>query len=198
MSKVSLFATSTAYGRIDTVANQIYRMAVEGTLKNCDIIMYRYELGCRIDKIQHRDWRLGFGRPQRQVGQWNDTAGLEKVCIPGKEISLYDDFSGPTMYVYVGSGDDRAAFWDGFSYNAKLRRQPRTHLIYNGSDRSDQFIWYGRKNTRPSPYLLHDNDLGRAYGLEDGDRPYYETRAILDEFADYLAAAVGLVEVHHD
>ena len=192
---ITLFATSNAYGRIDTVANRIYQMAVDGQLQDCDITTYSHELGKRIDKIEHRDWRLGFGRIQRTVGQWNDTAGLESVSIPGKQISLYSDFSGPVLYTHVGSGDDRANFWDGFSYNAKLNRKPRTHLIYEGSDRFDQFIWYGRHSTRPSPYLLHSNDLGRAYGLEEGDHPFYKTCNILDEFADYLAAAAGLVEV---
>ena len=56
-----------------------------------------------VKTIEDDDFRLWFCRIQRSLGDgFNDIAAVSQLNIPGKELSVYDDNSGPTFYLYVG------------------------------------------------------------------------------------------------
>ncbi len=102
--------------------------------------------------------------------------------IPQREISVYDDESGPSYYVYTGDdwGRDREAFM-GIKVHSKMRGKPRTYLCYTGSWKS----LYSYRNQRP-PFLVADNNLGREYLPEGNETHVYETEAVFAEFTMWL------------
>ena len=85
--------------------------------------------------IKGDDFRLWFCRVQANMGDWNDTAAINEIVIPGKDLRVYEDESGPTLYVYVGRNwrRDREAFINHSKVNSKLMGEPRTYLKYSGS-----------------------------------------------------------------
>lgn len=63
--------------------------------------------------IDGRDFHLYFSRIQGKLdGQWNDVAAIHQLLIPGKQLSVHEDYSGPTLYEYTGTNweVDREAF----------------------------------------------------------------------------------------
>jgi hypothetical protein len=134
-----------------------------------------------VREIKGLDFRISFGRVQGLLGtsrQWSDVAGVTRVSIPGKEINVYEDESGPTFNLYVGRDweKDREAFFGGFKVNSKYNGEPRLYLQYKGNG-------YGR--VRP-PFLNHTNDLGRQYDPEGDEPQRFRTHEVLEELKNYL------------
>ncbi len=131
-----------------------------------------------VSHITGPDFRLWFCRVQGSLGcGWMDAAAVCELIIPGKELHVCTDESGPSLFVHVGK--------EPWSFkgkqNSKINKQPRTYLKYKGAFPTD---WaYGL--TR-APILKHDNEHGREYDLEPGDPELYRTQDIMDEFTSYL------------
>lgn len=107
-----LYPTSRQYP-IDALCERIVRaletkkwtvpgIKVEFHVYGTGELKYRY-----VQRIEGRDFLLYFGRIQGRLdGGWNDTAAIDTLVINGKQLELYEDHSGPSLYVYTG-GD-----WD--------------------------------------------------------------------------------------
>lgn len=117
-----------------------------------------------VQQISGDEFKLHFCRKQRTMpgGQWNDVAAVTQVNIPRAELHVYEDESGPTLYLYAGDDweRDREGFVSGSKVNSKLNGKPRTYLKYKGAwSNPAKYIYPGQ---RP-PLLVSDNDLGREY-----------------------------------
>lgn len=148
-----------------------------------------------VSKIKSQDFKLWFCRVQRTMpgGRWNDTAAVTEIVIPKKELHVYEDESGPTLYIYAGKNyeRDREKFMNGSKVNSKLNKEPKMYLQYKGgcqcrSNAGASFEAIGfltatitgdteklarMNHTHPGrrpPMLVHDNDLGREYEPERG------------------------------
>lgn len=141
--------------------------------------------------IEGADFKLWFCRVQRLMpgGRYNDTAGVADLIIPGAELHVYDDESGPSFYVYVGDNweRDREAFKHHGKFNSKLNKEPRTYLRYHGGWKrpKESGCQYTYSHLR-APFLVHNNDLGREYELSEDDKPYYITSEVMQEFTTWL------------
>jgi hypothetical protein len=145
--------------------------------------MFRY-----VNEINGEDFKLWFCRVQGAIGNnWNDIAAVNKLNIPKKELSVFEDNSGPLFYLYVGKKDweeGKNDFWNNVKVNSKLHGEPRTYLRYGGSwQKTHGGISYGG---RTAPFLANDNDLGREYDAKGKEPKYFETKAVFQEFKDFL------------
>jgi hypothetical protein len=196
-----LYPTSRQYP-FDAVCGEIVR---ELEARNFDAPGMRVEFHTYGSGEQHMrnvsvvegvDFRLRFCRKQRTLpgGHWNDVAAVNDIAIPRKMISVYADESGPTFNVYVGNDweADRAKFMRGHGVNSKLNDAPRTYLRYSGRCRCGERS-YGSGHSHPGrrpPLLVHNNDLGREYDLNRGDREAYDTAEVMLGFYAYLRDVV--------
>jgi len=144
-------------------------------------------------KFQHvyhvigNDFKLTFMRIQEKQfdsTHWNDCAALEKICIPKQQITVYEDESGPTYYLYVGEDweADKNWFMNAIKIHAKLDGKPRKYLKYRGDYYSDYIVdRYGR-----AELLVSDTDLNREYAPQ-GDEPIkFSCPEKLNEFTSWL------------
>jgi hypothetical protein len=140
-----------------------------------------------VKTIEGDDFRLWFCRAQGRVDDdWNDTAAVNELNIPKKELHVYEDNSGPTFYLYVGKNweRDKESFIHGSKVNSKLNHKPKSYLHYSGSwQKTDGGIHYPGKI---APFLAHDNDLEREYDPQGNEPRYFETQKVFQEFADFL------------
>ena len=146
------------------------------------------------------DFRLWFSRKQRTMpgGVWNDTAAVCRVNIPMKELSVYEDECGPTLYVYVGGNwkRDREAFERGSKFNAKLNREPKTYLKYEGGwrlpeEKGFQYTMGGQR----APYLVHTTD-NREYMPNLLEPKYFKTEQVFREFTAFLEKVLVQILTH--
>jgi len=144
-----------------------------------------------VNSLEGKDFKLWFCRVQRTMwgGRLNDTAAIHQINIPKMELSVYEDESGPSLEVYVGSNweKDRDSFVHRIKTNSKLNKEPRTYLKYSGSwqtpeESGPHYVYPGQR----APYLVHDDDLGREYGLTKGDIAYYRTEDVMEIFRQWL------------
>jgi hypothetical protein len=190
-----LYPTSTQYP-VDEVCGEIVR-ALEA--RNFDVPGIRVEMDTygsgeqkmrRVYRVVGHDFRLHFGRPQGTMpgGHWSNSAAVNDICIPRKMISVYEDESGPTFYLYVGKDwdADRERFWTGFHVNSKLNGDPRTYLRYSGT---------GYKQRTPA--LVHTNDLGREFDPEGDEPTQFGTAQTFEEFSVYLRDIVLATILQH-
>lgn len=149
-----------------------------------------------VSTVEGEDFWIHFSRRQRPMpgGRWNDTAAVCDIVIPHKKLSVYEDESGPTLKIYVGTDweSDRKRFTHGALVNAKLNGEPRTYVRYSGccmcrGDR--QHFHSGRR----APILLADNDLRREYDPEGDEPPYFQTSDVMDEFRRYLLGVLAKI-----
>ncbi len=134
-----------------------------------------------VREISGADFRLHFGRPQGLLpgGRWNDVAAISDLTIPGFQLSVYSDNSGPTFYVYVGEDweADKHWFFHSSKVNSKLYGDPRRYLKYSG------------RYSRSLPAMLvHDNDLGREYDPIRFNPDIHDPKPY--EFQEYLTEAI--------
>ncbi len=182
---------------IDEVCEQIVR---ELEKRNWQVPGIETELGeCGggfpyVSHIKSQDFELWFCRIQRAMpGKiYNDIAAIHEVIIPKKELTVFEDESGPTLTIYVGKNwkKDREQFMNSAKVNSKLRKEPRTYLRYSGSffidDRSYPSDWTGKRKT----YLLHTNDHNREYDPRGKEPKFFSTDEVMDEFKQYLEQVV--------
>jgi hypothetical protein len=199
----------------DEVCEQIVRALEErswevpGIVVDFDIYGTGDEKYRMVRRIRGNDFQLQFGRPQGRLGKhWNDTAAITSITIPRKQLDVYDEEYGPTLWVYVGKNwnRDKARFTSSGKYNSKLNGEPRWYLRYTGgcdcrSTAGASFPAIGfltatltgdakalsaMKHTHPgrrSPILVHDNDLGR-------ESKSYRTDEVFAEFTQWLKGNV--------
>lgn len=142
-----------------------------------------------VTAIEGPDFLLRFYRPGNPARP--DAGCVSDVVIPGKHLAVYQDFSGPHFWLYVGNNweADRYSFTHGSKSNSKLFKEPRTYLLYKGSaDQSE--LTYGGRYGSLLPFLTHDNNLYREYDPEGAEPRYFHTRQVLDEVTDWLRANV--------
>lgn len=144
-----------------------------------------------VSYVRGKDFKLWFGRPQRRLpgGEYNDIAAVTEVVIPHKEIHVYDDESGPRLYLYVGENweKDRQQFMHGSKVNSKLNKERRMYLLYKGAwflptDSHPHYFYRGRR----APFLVHDNDLGREYEPKGSEPHYFSTQDVMEELEAWL------------
>ena len=170
-----------------------------------------------VSHIRGRDFKLWFSRVQRTMpgGHWNDTAAVTELVIPGKELHVYEDESGPTFYLYVGPDweRDRERFMSSSKVNSKLYGKPKMYLLYKGGCNcrategaafeaigfltatlaGDAEKLAGMMHThqgRRPPLLVHNNDLDREYDPEDDEPSFFFTAPVMEEFKQYLKGVV--------
>lgn len=133
------------------------------------------------------DFMLTFMRIQgKQFDSkcWNDSAALEKICIPRQQITVYDDESGPTYYLYVGENweADKSWFMNSTKTHAKLGGKPRKYLKYKGEYHSNNIMdCKGR-----AELLVVNTDLDREYAPQGDEPKKFSCQEKLIEFASWL------------
>jgi hypothetical protein len=140
-----------------------------------------------VSEIKGDDFQLVFCREQGKLGRdLNDIAGVSKLNIPGKELHVYSDNSGPTLYLYVGTDwkKDKRDFVNGLKVLSKLHGKPRTYLQYSGAWQKTYggFFYPGKI----APFLAHHNDLQREYDPLGNEPTYFKTAEIFQEFEHFL------------
>jgi hypothetical protein len=138
-----------------------------------------------VSAIEADDFRLWFCRVQGSLGAWNDTAAVTQLNIPKKELNVFDDNSGPTLYLYVGKNwkNDKEKFVHSGKVNSKLNNEPKTYLEYKGAWRNEPGVTY---TGRVAPSLAHTNDLGRQYDPTGKEPTFFKTADVFKEFKTYL------------
>lgn len=178
-----LYPTSRMFP-FDEVCEAIVRELAKRNMKVPGMEVTIDEYGSGEQKLRHvyvisgTDFKLWFCRGQGQMpgGRWNDVAAVSRIYIPGKELGVYEDNSGPSFYLYVGKDwkKDREKFMNSVKVNSKLRHEQRLYLRYDGRGRT----------------LVHTNDLGREYDPKGKEPRYFITAAIMAEMRDYLEEKV--------
>lgn len=205
----------------DQVCEQIVRSLEErgwdvpGLTINFDVYGGEAEKYRLVRSIVGDDFVLHFGRPQGRLGRYNDTAAISDIKIPRKEIHVYEDNSGPSLYVYVGRNwaKDKQRFFGSLKVNSKLHGEPRLYLWYKGgcncqSARGASFEATGlltatlagdakalaaMSHTHPgrlAPLLIANSDLGREYSPKGNEPVNYTTEEVFAEFTQYLRDTV--------
>lgn len=198
MTQTFLYPTSTQYP-CDSFCAQVVEVLkkrdfnIEGVTVSLSTYSNKQAFYQMVEEIEipALDTFLKFGRPQGMLDRNRyNTAAISELAIPGKLLNVYDDYSGPTLCVYVGKNweKDKEDFFHSFHVNSKLRGKPRTYLKYTGSTNS---VRYSSYQNRLNPYLVHDNDLGREYGPEGDEPDSYTTEEIMQEFNAYLLNKVN-------
>ena len=114
----------------------------------------------RVEYVYGENFKLYFCRPQETLpSKLNNTAAIHELWIPNEELTVYDDGSGPTYFLYVGDdwNLDKSWFMDSIKVHSKLRKKPRKYIRY-------------KRDLRTVNELIYDDDLGREYEPE-GDEP---------------------------
>jgi len=144
-----------------------------------------------VREVKGSDFRMRFGRPQGSLGNgWSDVGAIHTINIPGKELTVYEDNSGPTFYLYVGKNwtADKEAF-ERIKVNALLNKEPKIYLEYSGAwgKRTDR-IYPGKL----APLLRHKQDE-REYSPEGDEPRYFETKKVFEEFKEFLQGKLELI-----
>lgn len=180
----------------DAVCGQIVRALEERNWKVPGITVDFHTYGTGEQKfrsvsvIAGPNFRIWFGRKQRTMpgGVWNDIAAVTQLNIPMKELSVYEDESGPTLYVYAGENwdQDREGFERGSKFHAKLNNKPKIYLMYEGGWRrpGEKGLQYTMEGQR-APYLVHTTDY-REYLPNLLEPKYFKTEGVFREFTTFL------------
>ncbi|MEQ1499810.1 MAG: hypothetical protein ABL917_00365 [Parcubacteria group bacterium] len=177
-----------------------------------------------VSNIKGPDFKIRFCRKQRLMdgGRYNDIAAVNDIAIPKKEISVYEDESGPTFYLYVGNDweTDREKFFNGSKVNSKLYGEPKMYLEYKGGcdcratggasfeavgflmahltgDQAALSQMHHTHSGRRPPVLVHTNDLNREYDPEGDEPKLFRTSEVMAEFKQYLEEIVLAMIVSH-
>lgn len=190
-----LYPTSRQYP-VDEVCEQIVRELEKRNwdIPSLEIDFSTYGTGDSkfryVNEIKGKNFKLYFGRKQGSIpnSNFNDVAAIHELTIPQKQLHIYDDESGPTFYVYVGSDykNDQDEFFGHSKVHSKRRGEPRKYLQYGGVCNCGSTSMEHTHPGRRPPLLVHDNDLGREYDPEEGDALSYRTSEVLGEFKEYL------------
>lgn len=119
-----------------------------------------------VSVVEGDDFRLWFCRVQGLLNShYNDIAAISQIVIEDISLSVYEDGSGPSLYVYVGNDLQKDMKWwlsNSWDLNARLNGRARKAIYYQGSCRESGGYFRAGSNH----YLVQNNDLGRAYSPE--------------------------------
>lgn len=138
-----------------------------------------------VHKITGDDFKLKFMRIQGPLNTChNNIAGIHEIYIPKQSITVYDDESGPTYYLYVGENweEDKKWFMNSIKVLSKLHGKPRKYLKYKGAY-SSNYPWF---NTGRKQLLVPDTDLGREYSPQGDEPTKLDCSEKMDEFTTWL------------
>lgn len=196
MEPTFLFPKSTQYGRLDLTAGLIVMQLkflnwnYPGiTVKLSTFHNGKYQL---VEQIKGPDFKLDFGRSQGSLPDsvYSDLAGLFRVTIPRSQLSLFSDFSGPTLVQYIGPDweADQAWFMTEVKVMARLRHEPRRYLTYTGSDMQTSV----RRGVPQgiARYLAADSNEGQEYSPQGDEAKVYVTKDALNHVDHWLSLNV--------
>lgn len=148
-------------------------------------LQYNSETYRKVHKIKGEHFLLSFGRIQGMICVWNDTAAIECISLPKKELSLFADYSGPTFKVY------RQNQLMESSSEADLRDVSTYH---GGSlpDEAPRYYW-GPLYIPIRPTLLlekYGDSPGASLRHSSSEPAFYKTNAVFDQFVRYLEVVV--------
>lgn len=130
--------------------------------------------------IKGENFRLLFSRDQGYINPSKyDVAAIEEMVIPQKELHVFSDESGPTLYTYIGDNweDDK----DTFVNKVKVYSKSKIYLRYSGASKMNGDLQGSYMDSRKE-FLVHKNY---------GEVPkYFHTDQIFQEFKDWLTAHV--------
>ena len=145
----------------------------------------------RIEMIAGNNFKIGFYRKEYSSrGKPLNNVSVGQINIPRKELRVYSDGSGPSLYEYSGKNweIDRRKFISGNKENISYTKFSGCSfkMIRDNFDKDPD------KNVREqTPYLASEDDLKSFYS--SGPQPelrFYKPEEIYDEFADYLESHV--------
>jgi len=153
-----------------------------------------------VREIVYGECIIRFCRVQRTMPgkRWNDTAAVHTINIPRMELSVHEDESGPTFYMYVGGNWERDAekFVNLCKVNSKLNGESRMYLQYEGKCHCTKYhpdplraLRHVHPGRRP-PLLMHTNDLERQYDPMPGEFTELPTDVVMETFRSYLEGIV--------
>lgn len=155
---------------------------------------YKGENGFRtVSKIKSQDFKLWFCRRQ-PGGFWYDLTGVTDIVIPKKKLSVYEDESGPTFYLYDGDDyeQDRDWFMNGLEFS-KPNNGPRLYRKYSGECRCKSI-----QATSPYPDIPHMHEGRRSPLLANNKYPkFFCTDKVMAEFKKYLEEVVLEMIISH-
>ena len=135
-----------------------------------------------VGEIVGKDFRLKFGM-SRCSGR---NADISEICIPQREIHVYNDESGPTYWYYVGDDWDADKDWWNLPDKknlAKMHGEPKRYLKYRGDHTECG------PTKRPTILVPYD-DVRRDY-LPEGDEPTeFSFAEVMDEMMNWLKEKV--------
>lgn len=184
------YPTSSAYP-IDHVCGRIV-LALEKCNWKCNNIEVTFDdrewkstTYRKVSKIKGDHFSISFGRIQGTICVWPDTAAVDSISIPKKELSVFEDYSGPTLKVHR-KDDWIESFWNA---------DPHDVLTYNGGllPNGEKKYYWGPNYTpiRSSLILQRYRDNPSAMNTDrTGDTLYYKTKEIFDQFVHYLEEKV--------
>jgi hypothetical protein len=181
----------------DAICNQIAQAleARNWDIPGLTVKFHTYGSGASLyrilEEVKGEDFVLRFGRSQGRLGYYNDTAAIDRIAIPRKDLAVYTEECGPTFAEYIG--DDWAADREQFlNCGTKFRDdESGRYIAFNAvcdcrSTRGASFpaldFLSGAPNLththegRRSPVLVATSDKERRYRTDD----------IYNEFAAWL------------
>jgi hypothetical protein len=146
-----------------------------------------------VREVSGNEFQIYFCRVQGRLGRFYDTAAVTRLNIPRMELHVYEDYSGPRLYTYVGDNWplDREKFVNAAKVNSKLRKEPRMYLQYTGGWRKPGKS--GMQYTRQglcAPFLVHTNDLGRQYDPRGNEPTFFITKDVFETFEKWISENV--------
>lgn len=178
--KIDLRPRSKQYPEIDGPAARLVEVLERRgwSAPGVHVEFRTYALGTMVSEVTGEGWRVWYCRVQGGNAQWNDTAAVSEIVIGERALSVYEDWSGPRLAVYVGPRPAPANLSSFSGMNERLHGQPRTVLLYEGSAEPKRGRMYTRQR---NPYLAHNNDLERMHDPRDGEPTHYRTADVLRE-----------------
>ena len=135
-----------------------------------------------VESVEGEDFRLEFGI-NRCSGKHVD---ISEICIPQKELHVYNDESGPIYWHYIGNNwevDKKEWFIRDRKELAKMRGLPRFYLKYSG-DHSNCGV-HGRPTM-----LTPEDDINREYLPERDEPTEFVLSEVFDEMKKWLEDVV--------
>lgn len=130
----------------------------------------------------------GFGSQRTLVNIWGDDFKIRyrggelvsEIIIPGKELHIYSDESGPVLYLYVGENweYDKLVWMRSTKLHERMRNEPQTYLRYEPRSRME--------NQRAESLWVIEDLLGREYKWKQGDPVTFVVEDLYNEFRDWL------------
>lgn len=124
---------------------------------------------------------------------------MNDLRIPKKELSVFEDFSGPVLHLYAGEDWEKDKVWfeTHSKVHGKMDKTPRFltyHGLVYGTKKS--IAMFGQRITpgKLMPYLVHDDDMGRDYDLNPGEPFSYETMGVMNDFNRFFTKVVKTVK----